>query len=67
MRPDTQGFQKPLKPAKTREVGLARISYRDGAAYCSCLWAARHPREKVLEDMIDKHLARKHGGRGIRL
>lgn len=65
-----EGFQKPLgNPANTRSVGLARITYvSDNTAECSCGgWAASHPRRKVLEDAIDRHLNKKHGGRGIRL
>lgn len=63
-RPATQDRQ--AKPT-TREVGLARITYSGSAVGCSCGWVRAHPREKVLEDSIDRHLSKKHGGRGIRL
>lgn len=77
-RPDTFGFQKPLRPqkmgrarraTKPKPVGMAIISYvGPGAAACSCEgWTYRHQREKVLEDAIDKHLNKKHGGFGIRM
>jgi len=64
------GFQKPRHtPEKFREVGLARVTYEgDGRVVCSCGgWAYSHVRAKVLEDAIDRHIKRKHGGRGIRL
>lgn len=78
-RPETLGFQKPLRPqmkggrakrgAKPKDLGMAVITYpRAGMAVCSCgTWAYKHPREKVLEDAIDKHTERKHGGLGIRM
>lgn len=77
-RPETLGFQKPLRPqkggrakrgAKPKGLGMAVITYpHAGMAVCSCgAWAYKHPREKVLEDAIDKHTARKHGGLGIRM
>lgn len=66
-----EGFQKRLSdPSKAKEVRVARISYtEDGhGAVCSCGgWAYWHRRTKVMEDAIDKHLLRKHGGRGFRL
>lgn len=62
------GFQKPRRPAQTKTVGLAVIRYvANDEATCSCGEQITHKRTKVLEDRIDKHLARKHGGRGIRL
>jgi len=65
-RPETTGFQKPLHGG-TREVGLAVISYEGSAAQCSCGAVVAHKREKVRENWIDRHLEKKHGGRGIRL
>lgn len=64
-----QGFQKRIKPEQFKQVGLARISYNDqGRAVCSCGWESTgHIRPKVLEDLIDRHLLKRHGGRGIRL
>lgn len=63
------GFQKRVKPEDAKPVGLARISYADdGTVVCSCGgWTYWHRREKVREDAIDRHLLRKHDGRGIRL
>lgn len=59
---------KIADPAKAKDVGLAVITYGDGWATCSCAgWSGMHRRAKVLEDMIDRHLNRKHDGRGIRL
>lgn len=64
------GFQKPLSdPKAARKVSFARISYNsDGSVTCSCRgWGFYHKREKVLEDAIDRHIERKHNGRGFRL
>lgn len=66
-RPETQGFQKPLDDGKRTEVRMAVVRYGEGYAACSCGAPFVHHRKKVIEDMIDKHLAKKHGGRGIRL
>lgn len=53
---------------RTGKVGLARITYYgDTHAECSCGWSVGHTREKVREDAIDRHLNKKHLGRGIRL
>lgn len=60
------GFQKPKRAKKTREVRLAVISYEDIWALCSCGWAFGAKRDKVREDAVDRHLERKHNGRGIR-
>lgn len=62
-----QGFQKPLSQPGAKEVGLAVISYEGEAAACSCGWVVRARREKVREDSVDRHLNRKHDGRGIRI
>ena len=66
-RPTPQGFQKPLSNPGSREVGLAVISYENDWAICNCGWAFGATREKVREDAIDRHLNKKHQGRGIRL
>jgi hypothetical protein len=60
------GFQKPVSEPGKRQVGLAVVSYDGGRAQCSCGWGFTHTREKVREDAIDRHLDRKHQGRGIR-
>lgn len=66
------GFQKPLRdPSKAKEVGLAVVTMGSASgrefAECSCGWVGWHSRLKVLDDRIDAHLNKKHGGRGIRL
>jgi hypothetical protein len=62
------GFQKRIKPSEFKEVGLAVVHYTEsGAASCSCGWRHNMARTKVLEDAIDRHLTKRHGGRGIRL
>lgn len=67
-RPEPQGFRKPIDTGQRKGVRIARISYtEDGYAKCSCGQPFKQPREKPREDAIDKHLNRKHGGRGFRL
>lgn len=69
-RPATQDHQ-PKRSTEPKPVGLARITYHGAldreSAVCSCGWSASHIRLKVLDDSIDRHLDRKHEGRGIRL
>lgn len=62
-----EGFQKPLSQPGSKSVGLARVSYQGDRAVCSCGWGAGAARVKILEDKIDRHLAKRHNGRGIRL
>lgn len=65
---DLRGFQKPLKPHEWRtDIGLAIINYDGRAAMCSCGWRFYHAREKVRENAIDRHLNKRHNGRGIRV
>jgi hypothetical protein len=70
-RPETQGFQKPVRPDDFKVVGLAVVSMEQAAgrecAQCSCGWTGYHSRLKVLDDRIDRHLQRRHAGRGIRV
>lgn len=61
------GFQKPASAPGAKQVNLARISYENGWAKCSCGWAFGHLREKVREDAVDRHINKRHAGRGIRL
>lgn len=59
--------QKPT-PQQWRDVRLAVISYEGLGAACSCGWRSRQARRlSVLEDRIDRHLAKRHDGKGIRL
>ena len=68
MRPETQGFQKPLDDGKHKVVRLGVVKVSDhGVARCSCGWGYVHPRAKVRDTAIDKHFLRRHSGRGIRL
>lgn len=60
------GFQKPINKT-SKPVGLARVKQDWEKAYCSCGWEYTHAREKVREDAIDRHIDKKHNGRGIRL
>lgn len=65
-----EGFRKRTSPKEWKDVRLARISYHGThlvVAQCSCGWSFGHNREKVREDAIDRHLAKRHEGRGIRL
>ena len=62
-----EGFQKPLDSGRRKEVGLAVITLGENYAMCSCGKPFTQQRERVREDAIDRHLDRKHGGRGIRV
>lgn len=67
-RPTPLDHQPKYSQPGNEEVGLARITYYgDTRVVCSCGWSAGHVRAKVLEDSIDRHLGKKHDGRGIRL
>lgn len=61
------GFQKRASQPGTREVRLARVSYHENGASCSCGWSTPLARAEVVEDRIDRHFAKRHEGRGIRL
>lgn len=56
-----------LSQPGAKKVGLARISYDGMFVACSCGWTYGHIREKPRENAIDRHLDKKHNGRGIRL
>lgn len=63
---------KVVDPTKAREVGLAviRIETSTGtsinAGSCSCNgWVKVHRRLKVVEDAAQRHLDKKHNGRGL--
>lgn len=62
-----EGFQKRLTPAQWKPQSLARISTSEYGSVCSCGWATKHPREKVREDSVDRHVAKRHNGKAIRL
>lgn len=68
-RPATSDRQPAfLKSRPAKRVGLAVISYYGGSvAGCSCGANFGHARAKVLEDKIDRHINKKHNGRGIRV
>ncbi len=67
-RPATEGFRKPFRPGKVREVRVAVISRTDsGAVVCSCGWRHSMARLKVLDDAVDRHVEKRHGGQGLRL
>lgn len=67
MKRRLSGFQKPLRQP-VKQVGLAIISYEaDNVAQCSCGTALYHQRAKVCEDKIDRHIAKAHNGRGVRM
>jgi hypothetical protein len=65
-RPKTEGFQKPRRPAKTKEVKVAVVKDDPaGAVECSCGDLKFHPRKKVREDWAERHLNEKHAGMGV--
>lgn len=61
-----EGFRKRLSQPGSKKPRLARIKYATDGASCSCGWVTVHQREKIVEDRIDRHLAKAHGGRGFR-
>lgn len=63
-----RGFQKRTKPETWRtDLRMARASYTEDGAECSCGWVyTKARRVKVLDDAIDRHMAKRHGGLGIR-
>lgn len=63
------GFQKPIDDGSRKAVGLAKIRYskETGITSCSCGQPFTQRRAKVREDAIDRHIAKKHKGKGIRL
>jgi len=56
-----------LSKPKTQEVGLAIISTNEyGMLFCSCGgFSALDKRKKVREDRAERHINKKHDGRGI--
>lgn len=65
-RPPTRDRQPKVQQAGGRTVRVPVISTEGSTTACSCGgWAKTHPRQKVREDAADRHLDRKHGGRGL--
>lgn len=63
-----EGFQKPSRSlTEKREVGLGMAKSDNVTVTCKCGWVYTHTRQKVREDAVDRHFAKKHNGRGIRL
>lgn len=62
-----QGFQKRTDPKDWTQPRMALISYYADGVKCSCGWFNTAKREKVREDAIDRHLDRRHNGRGVRM
>lgn len=55
-----------LRKPKTQAVGLATIyTNTEGVHHCSCGWRVYHARTKVREERAQKHIDKKHDGRGI--
>lgn len=55
-----------IPPENWSSPKVAQISYTNTGASCSCGWSYGHHRLKVVDDAIDRHLAKRHGGVGIR-
>lgn len=56
------------KTAPCEDVKVAVLTYKDAITIqSSCGWSYRHKREKVREDAADRHVARRHDGKAIRL
>lgn len=69
-RPPTQGFRKPLIVVPRRAgktAGLAMITEPEpGVLVCSCgNFTTLHPRRKVREDKAERHINKRHNGRGV--
>ena len=48
-----------------KPVGMAIVRFEEGGVTISCGWLKIHSRRKVLEDAAQRHLDKKHGGRGL--
>lgn len=56
------------KTAQCEDVKLVVLTYKDAETIQgSCGWKYRHKRERVREDAADRHVAKRHDGRAIRL
>lgn len=67
LRPDRVSRNEKITPENWKQVGMAVIQYQGTGVGCNCGWAYAHAREKVREDAIDRHLNKRHNGRGIRI
>jgi hypothetical protein len=57
-----------VSPEKWTSPFMPFISYEGvDVAKCSCGWSTRSGRVKVREDRIDRHLNKRHNGRGMRM
>lgn len=64
------GFQKRIDAGERKNVKIAVIRQGEtdkGFAYaeCSCGQPFTHQRKKARENSIQRHLDKKHGGRGL--
>jgi len=59
------GFQKPLSPEACSPVKVPVLRTNGETITVNCGWAKQHPRKKVREDAAQRHLDKKHGGRGM--
>ncbi len=69
-RPAPTDKHAPLSQPGKHEVGLAVVRPSEESPQfvnCSCGWTYGHTREKPREDAIDRHINKRHNGRGIRL
>jgi hypothetical protein len=61
-------IERKIPPQDWQPVRMAVISMGSHGARCSCGWTSRQiTRVKVLDNVIDRHLAKRHEGRGIRI
>ena len=64
-RPATSDHQ-PKVGSLHKQVVMPVIKTEGTVTYCSCEgFASAHPRVKVREDKAQRHLDRKHQGRGL--
>ncbi len=65
-RPPTSDRLKPMTGEPKSKPKLPVLTTTGEFMACSCGgWATSHKRTKVREDRAQRHLDRKHGGRGI--
>lgn len=57
-----------ITPEQWTSPLMPLIKYEPNVVTCSCGWSRpRRGRDKVIEDSIDRHLSKRHHGRGMRM
>lgn len=66
MKPVSRNLKTEPKDWATVRIAMVRYTHSDRVE-CNCGASRTHPREKVREDWIDRHFAKRHGGSGLRM